>query len=115
MCTHIYRCTLLNDAIKIEEEMKGALRHLERGKRDCYKALIIAYKDKYHLFNKSYAKVDLHLLDSGKFRVKVDKYYEDLVLNEIEAKKFETGSSKSESREVCNKYRKCYNLAKKNE
>lgn len=83
---HISRVYLKDDSVDKKKEIELSLRHVERAKLDCYKALLINGEKKVDDFLKNYRLVNLGAVDSGKFYPEYNRRLNKAQNNVIEAK-----------------------------
>lgn len=83
---HISRTYLRDDSVDKEKEIELSIRHIDRARLDCYKALLIDGENKVSNFKKNYRLVNLGDVDSGKFYPEYNKKLNEARNNVIEAK-----------------------------
>ena len=88
---HIARCYLkgVKDEY-ISEQLSKAMGHIERGTFDCYKFSVYAHNKRLEEFEEKYKRVDLTLINNGKFYITYSCLAAEARKLLIESKKIES-------------------------
>ena len=88
---HLSRVYLEDNTVNKEKEIQLSIRHIDRARLDCYKALLIDGENKAKTFRQNYRLVNLGSVDSGIF-------YPEYTRNLEEARKGVTEAKLSEGK-----------------